>query len=76
MIKYRLLCMECGELFDEPKTVYERHGLGTTPFEELNVCPFCESNFIVDAEYCDICNEAILDDYIITADEQYICQNC
>lgn len=34
-------CNNCGEIFEEPKAIYERHGLEYPPFEKIYVCPEC-----------------------------------
>ena len=36
-----LICGECGSLFERARTIVERHGLDTPPYEELLVCPCC-----------------------------------
>lgn len=37
-------CNDCGATFDEPKVVYERHGLDCPPYERWDVCPRCGEN--------------------------------
>lgn len=35
-------CNNCGAVFEDPKAVYESHGLDYPPFEKIYVCPACE----------------------------------
>ena len=50
-------CTDCGKKFEEVKTVYERHGLDTPPYEKIAVCPSCNGTSIevVRAEHCRCC---------------------
>jgi NAD-dependent SIR2 family protein deacetylase len=41
----KFICTECGITFDEPKTITEKHGLETPPYEEIDVCPECGGSF-------------------------------
>ena len=34
-------CNHCEAVFEEPKVVYETHGLDYPPFEKVYVCPDC-----------------------------------
>ena len=51
------ICENCGEVFDEPKTIYETHGLPCPPYEAWSACPNCESTNISDAKQCSHCGE-------------------
>ncbi len=71
-----LICLDCGAIFEQARIVFERHGLDTPPYEELLVCPRCESTEIHPAHRCDVCGEWITDSYIKTADGERICGDC
>ena len=75
-MRYKFTCLECEHEFDVPKLIEERHGMDTAPFETINVCPNCLSEYYVPSTYCDLCGRAILDEYIITLDDENICENC
>lgn len=62
-------CYDCGEFFEEPKTLYEGHSeLDEGPvWEAYGACPYCQSDRIDTAQTCDICGEYIVGD---------ICENC
>ena len=55
-----LICGECGSLFERARTIVERHGLDTPPYEELLVCPCCGETSIFPACRCDLCNAAFI----------------
>ena len=38
-------CNECGEVFDEPTVVLERHGFNDGFAERFYVCPYCGGDF-------------------------------
>lgn len=56
-----LICLDCGAIFEQARIVFERHGLDTPPYEELLVCPRCESAEIHSAHRCGVCGEWITD---------------
>ena len=43
-------CCNCDAIFEEPKVVYERHGLEYPPYEKLYVCPECGVNDLVEVD--------------------------
>lgn len=69
------VCVECGELFEEPRHFVETHGLDYPPYEEWNGCPECAGMFI-EAFKCDCCNEYITGDYIELDSGEKYCDNC
>lgn len=69
------ICLDCGEIFEEPKIFTETHGLDSPPYEKLYGCPECGGNF-TEAFECDVCGEYIDDEYIITDKGDRICNNC
>ena len=71
-----LICGECGSLFERARTIVERHGLNTPPYEELLVCPCCGETSIFPACRCDLCGEWITGEYIKTLDGDRICGEC
>lgn len=51
------ICEDCGEVFEEPKTFYESHGLDSPPYEQWSVCPNCSSTNYKEAHECSRCGE-------------------
>ncbi len=56
------ICKNCDERFDEPKRIYESHGLDSPPYERLEVCPRCFDTSIIEAVECKHCGEWIAED--------------
>lgn len=69
------VCLRCKELFDEPKEIVETHGFEHPPYEHLYVCPCCGGDY-VKTKRCSICDEYITNEYIITSDDDLICEEC
>ena len=57
------LCRECKNLFEEPKTYVETHGLENPPYEEFKCCPFCGGGYVKTMP-CDYCGEYIEGKYV------------
>ena len=70
-----LICLDCNEIFANPKHYVESHGLDTPPYEEWNGCPHCGGAY-TEAHKCDECGHWITGEYIKTASGQRICENC
>lgn len=49
-------CNNCGQVFDEAKTVTETHGFAHGPFEKLCVCPCCNGDYS-ESKQCKQCGE-------------------
>ena len=63
------LCLDCGELFQEPFMYVEKHG------EQQMCCPYCKGDY-VDTFRCDECGEWICSDkYYIIGKRKY-CDEC
>lgn len=75
-MKHLYVCLDCESEFDEPERHEEKHGLDTTPFETLYLCPACGSTYYIPASYCDLCDRVILDEYITTNHDVNICCDC
>ncbi len=43
-------CNECGAVFEEPRTVYDNHGLEGPPYEKWVSCPRCLESDIENME--------------------------
>lgn len=69
-------CFNCERTFDEPSSHVEMHGFTYGPGEKFYSCPLCGSEDFIEATYCDICEDPILDDYIKTIRGDVICANC
>ncbi len=54
-------CTDCGQKFDRPVYVSEKHGLDNPPFERTALCPACKgSNFReLPPRYCRCCGAKI-----------------
>lgn len=57
-------CKDCEKEFRFPKKIFEQHGLANSPFEELRLCPFCESHLIfkVEQRHCHYCGAPLKGD--------------
>lgn len=73
MIKI-FVCLECGNLFEEPRRYVETHGLDAPPYEVWHGCPHCGEPY-VEAHRCDECDEWITKEYVKIGDKRY-CQDC
>ena len=40
----KFYCKNCKRFFDETKSLEERHGLSSPPYEIIAICPFCSSD--------------------------------
>ncbi len=72
-------CNECGFEFEEPRVVYETHGLDTPPYERWYLCPNCgESSFEeIEMVECSHCGEPIEKECARIDDNlQYFCDVC
>lgn len=71
-----LMCLECNEIFDEPKRWVEDHCLDSPPYEEWLGCPWCGGTYI-EAHKCDCCGDWIVtENYIKTNDGERFCEDC
>ena len=70
-----LVCLDCGQVFAEPRHYVETHNLERPPYEEWDGCPDCGGPF-AKAHKCEECGEWICGEYIKTTSGQRICENC
>lgn len=65
-------CVECGDIFEEPRTYEEHHpyGMGYAT-ESFACCPSCEGAF-KEAQLCKCCDEWFFEYEL----ENGICENC
>lgn len=68
-------CLDCGDLFLEPKKYTEAHGLDFPPYEEYHGCPFCGGSF-APVEKCDWCGRYVSGEYIELSNKTVICSDC
>lgn len=68
------VCIECGNLFENPIEWVETHGLDTPPYEHWSGSPCCRSNY-TEAFRCNECDDWITGDYIRVGDKRY-CDSC
>ena len=54
------ICNNCGEVFDDYKTIEEHHphGMGTAT-ESWAVCPHCGDTDFEEAKQCERCGECV-----------------
>ena len=71
----KLICTDCGEIFDYPSHYVETHNLSTPPYEEWDGCPNCGGPF-AKAYRCDCCEEWIKGSYVKLINDERICDNC
>ena len=68
------VCLECGNIFEEPEHSVETHGFPFPPYEHFYDSPCCGGNF-AEAFKCDCCDEWITDSYVKVDDKRY-CSEC
>lgn len=71
----KYICLDCGEVFDEPAYWEERHGFDYGPFEKWSGCPYCGESY-TKAYKCSDCGDWIFGEYIKTASGHRFCENC
>jgi hypothetical protein len=71
----KLICVECGCLFENARQYIETHGLDTPPYESYAGCPYCGGAF-TETYKCDACNEWIVGQYIKLNSGERICEEC
>ena len=54
-------CENCGNVFEDPAIVIERHGFSDGPGEEFGVCPYCNGDY-AEAKQCEHCSEWFVED--------------
>lgn len=69
------VCYDCENVFDEPKTFIQRHGLDTPPYERYAGCPYCGGAF-TETYKCDCCGKWIVGPYIKINSGERICEDC
>ena len=69
------VCLDCGNIFAEPKHYVDKHGFDIPPFEERDGCPYCGGAY-AEAHQCDCCGKWIDDDYIKIKTGERFCCNC
>ena len=70
----RYICLDCGEVFEEPKRFSERHGMTDPPCETKFGCPRCGGAY-VRAYRCDLCGDLITEEFVEVGQKHY-CGNC
>lgn len=69
------ICIECREIFSDPKEYVNRHVPENYLYNERYTdCPYCGGAY-VEAHKCDSCGEYITDKYIKVGDERF-CEDC
>lgn len=69
------LCLECDNIFDEPKRYTETHGLASPPYETWEGCPYCGEMYVETCQ-CDICGNWVNGEYVECKDGTIICEDC
>ena len=68
------ICLDCGNVFEDPKRWEETHGLDYGPYESYSGCPYCSGAY-TETYCCDACGEWITGSYVEIDDSKY-CDNC
>ena len=56
----KFICNECGDTFDYPNSVIERHPYGDTfATEEFGTCPACGGSDFETAKECEVCGAPV-----------------
>lgn len=75
----KLVCLECGHVFDEEDAVSWRDDRGEfwgmPCYEEVSGCPVCKGDY-AEAYICDCCGEWITGSYVKTANDCRYCEYC
>ena len=45
MANIKYMCRSCKKEFDTPKTLYDYVRVGYDDYEDLDVCPYCKSDY-------------------------------
>lgn len=73
-----LVCLECGQVFDEDSVDIWEEGRGeywgTSCSEKISGCPCCKGPY-TEAHRCTYCGDWINGDYIKINGDRY-CENC
>ena len=69
------VCLECGNVFEEPQHWKETHGLDYGSYESFSGCPDCAGAY-VEAYYCDCCGEVINTSTYVEIEGDKYCANC
>lgn len=71
------ICRDCKATFETPIQWQESHGLDSPPWERFSACPAClDLNFIEIKEYCDLCGDPCVDEYVELKDNTVFCADC
>lgn len=68
------LCLDCGYMFEDPKTYKESHGL-EPPCDKREGCPYCSGAFVKTFK-CSECDEWITGSYVKLKGGEKICDGC
>lgn len=69
------VCLECGCVFDEPRTFKETHGLEHGPYETWHGCPVCGGAYD-EQVYCEGCGEYMPASEAHETKAGYFCDDC
>lgn len=66
-------CKACGGKFETPQKIYETHGFFTPPYEEIYICPFCNSTAFkkITHTHCRCCGARLID-----TSKEYCSESC
>lgn len=70
------ICVDCRQLFGEPRQYVEHHGLEHGPYEKMSCCPFCGGDY-ERALTCDECGTLVPESEICLSDRgRDLCAEC
>ncbi len=66
-------CKTCGGKFLTPQKIYETHGFSTPPYEEIFICPICNSSAFkkITHTHCRCCGALL-----INTEKEYCSKAC
>ena len=70
------ICLDCGNIFENPRKYVEKHGLDSPPYEELVGCPLCSGAY-AETFKCDGCGKWIDGEFVeILPSHEVYCDGC
>lgn len=71
-------CLDCGDQFESASSIIEDYFecWGFSQPKYIDCCPSCDSYNFLRAIRCSICDEFIDSDFIVTENDESICNKC
>ena len=76
-IEKMYICGDCYKIFGKPNKINVTYEGEPNYKNEIEVCPYCESNCFAKTPKCEICGQYIQTEAFVKLDNnEYICSNC